>query len=92
MWTSLATWARALAAPHSLQSGDSADDELRAMARRQFRVSVAVGFILLAVAAMILVRAPPGAPAAATARHKVMPPEAPRLDTAAPSAGRAPRG
>ena len=91
MWTSLATRARAMAPPHSLHSGDSAD-ELRAMARRQFRVSVAVGFVLLAVAALILVRTPPGAPVAVAARHRVTPPEAPRLDTAAPSAVRAPQG
>ena len=92
MWTSIATWARALAAPHIHQSADPADDEVQTMARRQFRVSVGVGLVLLAVAALILVFAPAGVPAAITARHKVMPPEAPRLDTAEPSAGRVPRG
>ena len=92
MWTSIATWARALAAPHSHQLGDSTDDELPAMARRQFRVSVGVALILLGVAALILVRAPPVAPPATTARHRVMPPEAPHLDTAEPSAKRLPRG
>ena len=92
MWTSIATWARALAAPHLHQPGEPADDALQTMARRQFRVSVGAGLVLLAIAALILVRAPGGGPAAVTARHKVMPPEAPRLDTAEPTAGRAPRG
>jgi hypothetical protein len=92
MWTSIATWARALAAPLAHQPDGLTDNDIQAMARRQFRVSVAVGLALLGAAALILVRTPRVGPAAISAHHKIMRPETPRLDTADPTAGRVPRG
>jgi predicted secreted protein len=90
MWTPFVTLARALAASAAGQPDDY--DDVRAMARRQFKVSVIVGLAALGAAALIFVCSPRPAPTGATAQHRIMPPEAPRLDTAQPTAGRSPRG
>ena len=90
MWTSLVTWARALVAPTAGQPDDYSD--VQAMARRQFKLSVIVGLVLLGAAALLAVRSPRLAPAGGTAHYKIMRPEAPRLDTAQPIARRLSRG
>jgi hypothetical protein len=60
-----------------------ADGEVRAMAHRQFGISLVVAFALLAVAGLIAVRAPREETIAATSvHHKIV--EAPQFVTARP--------
>jgi len=71
-----------------------ADEVVQAMARRQFAVSLAVGFALLAIAGLTLVR--PGASRdvlqETASRHRVVPAESRPVDVAQPVQQTAPRG
>jgi hypothetical protein len=62
-----------------------ADSDVRSMARRQFGISLVVGFALLAVAGLIAVRATPGAPVEMAARHRIIKIEAPQSEFAQPA-------
>lgn len=64
----------------------AADYAVRAMARRQFGVSLVVGFALLAVAGLIAVQSPRGASTQTAARHRIVMPQAPQVEFAAPMA------
>jgi hypothetical protein len=69
------------------------DGEVRAMAHRQFGISLVVAFALLAAAGLIAVKSPRGAPLEMTARHQISRPEAPHFELAQPAPPlAAPRG
>jgi hypothetical protein len=63
-----------------------ADDQVQAMARRQFSVSLVVGLALLLAAVAIGSRAAQVSPAEVAAQHKIMitHPETPRFDIGQP--------
>lgn len=69
-----------------------ADDQIQAMARRQFGVSLVVGLALLIAAAAIGGGAAHVAPAEVAAQHRIMHPEAPRFDLGQPIFGAKARG
>ena len=61
------------------------DAAVQNMARRQFGMSLAVGFALLAVAGVTVMRASHQAPLQATAQHKIIRVEAPQTQMAEPA-------
>lgn len=64
---------------------NEADAAVRNMARRQFAVSLAVGFALLAVAGLTVMRTSHEAPAQMTAQHRIIRVEAPKTQIAEPT-------
>lgn len=61
-----------------------ADGAVQALARRQFCVSLAVAFALLAAAGLMIVRERHQTPVEMAALHKIMRAEAPRMEVAQP--------
>jgi hypothetical protein len=69
------------------------DGEVRAMAHRQFGISLVVALALLATAGLIAMNSPHGAPFEMTARHQISRPQAPQFELAQPTSPlAAPRG
>jgi hypothetical protein len=57
----------------------TADGPVRAMARRQFGISLVVGFALLAVAGIVAMQSAHQTPAEVASRHRIIRVEAPQL-------------
>jgi hypothetical protein len=65
----------------------ASDQDVQAMARRQFGISLVVGFALMAAACLMAVttlRAAPAASVEMTAHHKIIRIDAPRIEVAQP--------
>ena len=62
-----------------------ADNAVQIMARRQFAVSLAVAFALLAAAGLAVANGVRVAPYEMAARHKIIRVEAPRIEIAQPA-------
>jgi hypothetical protein len=64
---------------------NAVDGAVQDMARRQFGMSLAVGFALLAVAGVTVLRGSHEAPMQATAQHRIIRIEAPQTQMAEPA-------
>jgi hypothetical protein len=74
---------------------DAGERDVQAMARRQFGISLVVGFALLIAAGLTAVTTLHAAPAPSvemTARHKIIRIDAPRIEVAQPALNSLPRG